>query len=322
MISRIRCLLVSLITSSQELDECSASELEELDSTIEFIESVTHIKAVRGYNPNVRLIRFTMDPLNTIHRPLVLYAGLAVVARTAGALLLRSLGFVQHRGPFFSYWHRPGKSADVEARRQRLREGATASSSSFYSNEHAYVSDGTATAAVAPPLAATAAASARCTCPPLSLTNPKSTSASSSSSSSSSSSLLAPPAPAAIGIPPAPSPTFSLYGHVPTPSSSHGRATSQQLDEQGNDIHCPLHGKASKASSASSPSSSSSQPPLLHHQRSSSEYLGHGHPYAPRSGAEIAAVRPSAQEGLSFAQRVEVRWTNGRTNGCLACIVG
>jgi pimeloyl-ACP methyl ester carboxylesterase len=110
------------------VDECTEDEVLELDDTIGYIQRATGLAACRGYSSQVSCIRFTMDPLNSLHRPLVMYGVLQGTGLLFGRPLYATLGFKCIQGPFFRYWfrpspHRSASQRDAEAaglRRRRL----------------------------------------------------------------------------------------------------------------------------------------------------------------------------------------------------------
>lgn len=107
---------------NRAVEECTEEEVAELDDTIGYIQRATGLAACRGYNSAVPCIRFTMDPLNSVHRPLVMYAVLQSTGYFAGRNLFALLGFKQVQGPFFRYWVRiaPGNGGEERAKARGL----------------------------------------------------------------------------------------------------------------------------------------------------------------------------------------------------------
>jgi hypothetical protein len=62
-----------------------------------------------GMNPNVRALRMTLDPLEVVHRPLVLYLLTSTLPRLVGEAYLRWHGFVPcETEDGHKYWWRQG----------------------------------------------------------------------------------------------------------------------------------------------------------------------------------------------------------------------
>eukprot|EP00461_Guttulinopsis_vulgaris_P003183 UN03184 len=58
---------------NKQIQELSPVEVREIDNTVKYVVSAVGINPLPGYNPNVKCVRFTLDKLNVIHRPLIMY---------------------------------------------------------------------------------------------------------------------------------------------------------------------------------------------------------------------------------------------------------
>lgn len=96
------------------LPESRRLELEQLiDATADWAD----LEFAPGYNPAVRAMRLTMDPIPAQHRPLIYYIVTAWAFPVVTDHYLLSRGFRQYRSGTLSYWYRPG------LHQPRLRQG-------------------------------------------------------------------------------------------------------------------------------------------------------------------------------------------------------
>jgi pimeloyl-ACP methyl ester carboxylesterase len=103
------------------LDELSLIELKEIDDTVSYVSRLTGITPLPGYSPEVKCIRFNLDPMRTLHRPAITYAVTITMKEVFGAYLLRSLGFELHESIFNTYWYRPATNAKANQKAQIYR---------------------------------------------------------------------------------------------------------------------------------------------------------------------------------------------------------
>lgn len=69
-------------------------------------EILSKLKA--GWNPTVKHIAFTLEPVPFVHRPLILYIAVGIFEGISNTLLLRARGF-QHMSMYgLTYWFRQG----------------------------------------------------------------------------------------------------------------------------------------------------------------------------------------------------------------------
>lgn len=61
-----------------------------------------------GYNPSVRHVAFTLEPVQFLHRPLFMYIAVGVLEGMANAILLRACGFQYLEKGGLTYWFRQG----------------------------------------------------------------------------------------------------------------------------------------------------------------------------------------------------------------------
>jgi hypothetical protein len=65
-----------------------------------------------GWNPSIRAMRMTLDPLVHVHRPLLLYACVTWIPRFLGHTALFLMGFQRRSLRGVKYWYRPGPSRE------------------------------------------------------------------------------------------------------------------------------------------------------------------------------------------------------------------
>lgn len=80
----------------------------------EMLQERYKTKLGEGFNPAIRPIRMTLDPLKIIHRPLVLYLCISFIPRLIGEAYLAMLGFTKLRLMDTNYWYRPASNPCAE----------------------------------------------------------------------------------------------------------------------------------------------------------------------------------------------------------------
>lgn len=88
-------------------NQLSYTEKAELVSFVDEFELRSGIRTPPGFDPNVRCIRLNVDPIRTIHRPMMVYCGVAVFHSLSKLTLSCLLGFRRIRLGGFNYWFRP-----------------------------------------------------------------------------------------------------------------------------------------------------------------------------------------------------------------------
>jgi hypothetical protein len=88
-------------------NQLSYAEKAELVSFVDEFELRSGVRTPPGYDPHVRCIRLNMDPIRTIHRPMIVYCGVAVFNSLSKVVLSSLLGFRRMRLGGFNYWFRP-----------------------------------------------------------------------------------------------------------------------------------------------------------------------------------------------------------------------
>lgn len=62
-----------------------------------------------GLNPKAKTLRMTLEPLEVIHRPLLIYMMVSYIPRLFGEGYLRLQGFVRLEYMETVYWYRPSR---------------------------------------------------------------------------------------------------------------------------------------------------------------------------------------------------------------------
>lgn len=83
---------VAWVFFDAEVPDLSATELDELNTLLLDLEKRMQCTFKEGYNPSVKCIRLTKDPVFVTHRPLVYYGG-TIAIQFFGERSLRKLGF-------------------------------------------------------------------------------------------------------------------------------------------------------------------------------------------------------------------------------------
>jgi len=80
----------------------------ELDQLMQELDEWADFHFAEGYNPKVKAMRLTIDPIRAMHRPLIYYLVTAYTLPVVQNMFLSGLGFVQHKSGSLTYWRRPG----------------------------------------------------------------------------------------------------------------------------------------------------------------------------------------------------------------------
>lgn len=90
-------------------EELASVESDEVDEMIKSVEAWLQEDFPEGYNSTVVSLRLNLDPINSIHRPLIYYAVTAYCFEGMLRLILSSNGFsLCKSGASLSYWYRKG----------------------------------------------------------------------------------------------------------------------------------------------------------------------------------------------------------------------
>jgi pimeloyl-ACP methyl ester carboxylesterase len=84
----------------------SLEEMNELLQVLLIVKERLHLPLEDGYNPHVRHIHMTLEPLHYLHRPLLLYLIIHCKNLFTG-IGLRAMGYRKYSFKTISYWYRP-----------------------------------------------------------------------------------------------------------------------------------------------------------------------------------------------------------------------
>jgi pimeloyl-ACP methyl ester carboxylesterase len=84
----------------------SLDEMNELLKVLLIVKERLHLPLEDGYNPHVRHIHMTLEPLHYLHRPLLLYL-LIHCKNIFTGIGLRAMGYRKYTFKTISYWYRP-----------------------------------------------------------------------------------------------------------------------------------------------------------------------------------------------------------------------
>jgi len=90
--------------------ELAPGRQSELDTIVSEVEQWAELRLPEGYNPNVRSMRLTIDPIPSKHRPLLYYIVTGWVMPSIQEVLLSRLGFTRYKSGMITYWRYPGAS--------------------------------------------------------------------------------------------------------------------------------------------------------------------------------------------------------------------
>jgi pimeloyl-ACP methyl ester carboxylesterase len=99
-------------STDSNLSEEDRGKLEEMVTMLVEYCQKQGLEFEAGYNPTLRHVSMTIEPVNFIHRPLLLYAIRSIVYNVLEFWAVSVLGFVCHSHAGLRYWHRPRKGCD------------------------------------------------------------------------------------------------------------------------------------------------------------------------------------------------------------------
>mmetsp|Transcript_27254 Transcript_27254/g.34055 ORF Transcript_27254/g.34055 Transcript_27254/m.34055 type:complete len:460 (+) Transcript_27254:117-1496(+) len=87
-------------------EDLTRTQAESVKNTIKLIEQKLEYKFPKGFDREVKAVRFTLEPIATFYRPFIVYFILLLVKKL-GDLLLRLKGFRWYTTAGIGYWYRP-----------------------------------------------------------------------------------------------------------------------------------------------------------------------------------------------------------------------
>jgi len=95
-----------------ELREVPESRKDELEKLFRMAQQFFEIDFRKGYNPKIRSMRLSLDPILSEHRPLLYYLFTTSIFDVITWCLMKRLGFSVHKSGTIAYWYRPGSNPD------------------------------------------------------------------------------------------------------------------------------------------------------------------------------------------------------------------
>lgn len=88
--------------------DLTAKQLEELGEMVRDMEEWAELDLPEGYNPLIKSMRLTVDPIPSQHRPLIYYFVTGYIMPIIQEVQLHQLDFVGYKSGTISYWRRAG----------------------------------------------------------------------------------------------------------------------------------------------------------------------------------------------------------------------
>jgi pimeloyl-ACP methyl ester carboxylesterase len=104
---------------SKDFDLCTVRERACVENVLMNLKLRFAVNAPEGYNPAVKAMLLTLEPIQYVHRPLAFYMSLTTV-QVAGDAVLTLFGFSRHEINGIAYWYRSPKKVALADRSQPL----------------------------------------------------------------------------------------------------------------------------------------------------------------------------------------------------------
>jgi len=104
------------VCKTEDLNE---SQKRSVRNIVKLVEKKLNYKFPVGYNPSVKAVRFTIEPMKTFYRPLLVYM-IILAVKISGDIFLYLNGFRWYTTTSFGYWYRPGPKNQVNKKEEPL----------------------------------------------------------------------------------------------------------------------------------------------------------------------------------------------------------
>jgi pimeloyl-ACP methyl ester carboxylesterase len=95
---------------ARNFHELSSDEVKNIEDVLSLTQQRLHLPLEPGYNPLVRHIHMTLEPLHYLHRPLAMYVLIHSKNLITG-IGLRAMGYKKYSFKTISYWYRPASTS-------------------------------------------------------------------------------------------------------------------------------------------------------------------------------------------------------------------
>jgi len=92
-------------------DKVPSSRREETQELVQELIQWMEVSLEPGYNPKLKPMRLTIDPIPSQHRPLLYYVVTQAIFGQVIDMQFQGLGFAKHFSGTLQYWHRPGDAS-------------------------------------------------------------------------------------------------------------------------------------------------------------------------------------------------------------------
>jgi hypothetical protein len=105
---------LSWVMFSEFYKDLNEEQLEEIDFVVAEAGRRFGYHPPTGFNPDVKHVAMTLEPIPFIHRPLIIYLSNSLMELTFQATYFRYFGFQRFTCSGTSYWYRPGVSTNLD----------------------------------------------------------------------------------------------------------------------------------------------------------------------------------------------------------------